>query len=42
VADDENTDVRWWPVDALPEMAPFLVQRIESVLAAETATSFAR
>ncbi len=21
VADDENTDVRWWPVDALPPMS---------------------
>jgi 8-oxo-dGTP pyrophosphatase MutT (NUDIX family) len=42
VADDENTDVRWWPMDALPDMSPFLLQRIESVLAHETATRFAR
>lgn len=41
VGDDENTDVRWWPLDALPQMAPFLVARIEAVLAAETATRFA-
>lgn len=27
---DETTDVRWFPVDAMPEMQPFFVRRIES------------
>jgi ADP-ribose pyrophosphatase YjhB (NUDIX family) len=40
VADDENTDVRWWPLDALPPMSPFLTERIDDVLAGETATRF--
>jgi 8-oxo-dGTP pyrophosphatase MutT (NUDIX family) len=39
-ADDENTDVRWWPVDALPDLEPFLLQRIEAGLADEVATRF--
>ena len=30
VADDENVDVRWWPLDALPAMAPFRLERIEA------------
>jgi 8-oxo-dGTP pyrophosphatase MutT (NUDIX family) len=40
VADDENVDVRWWPLDALPEMAPFLVGRIEATLTDEVAARF--
>lgn len=40
VGDDENTEVRWWPVDALPEVAPVLLRRIESALADETAAAF--
>lgn len=39
-ADDENTDVRWWPLDDLPPMSPFLLTRIQDVLAGETATRF--
>ncbi|MBB6626804.1 NUDIX domain-containing protein [Nocardioides sp. KIGAM211] len=42
VADDENVDVRWWPLDGLPPMEAFLEERIASVLAAETATRFVR
>ena len=42
VADDENTDVRWWPIDALPAMSPFLVERIEDVLMGEVAARFKR
>jgi ADP-ribose pyrophosphatase YjhB (NUDIX family) len=42
VADDENTDVRWWPINALPPMSAFLVERIEDVLAGETAARFRR
>lgn len=42
VADDENTDVRWWPLDALPDVSPFLLARIDAVLAAETVTRFVR
>lgn len=40
VGDDENTDVRWWPLDSLPEMSPFLQTRIEAGLSGETATRF--
>ena len=40
VNDDENTDIRWWPVDALPPMADWLGQRIDDVLAAEPQTRF--
>jgi ADP-ribose pyrophosphatase YjhB (NUDIX family) len=42
VADDENTDVRWWPLGALPEMSAFLRERIDDVLAGETAARFRR
>lgn len=34
-ADGENTDVRWFPVDALPELAPHMRARIEAGLADE-------
>lgn len=40
VADDENTDVRWWPVAALPPMSDWLRERIDDVLAGETAARF--
>ena len=40
VADDENVDVRWWPVHALPPMADWLRGRIDDVLAGETAARF--
>ena len=40
VADDENVDVRWWPADALPPMSDWLRQRIDDVLAGETAARF--
>lgn len=28
VADDESLEVRWFPIDRLPPMAPSLVERI--------------
>ena len=28
VGDDESVDVRWWPVDGLPDMDPLLRERI--------------
>jgi 8-oxo-dGTP pyrophosphatase MutT (NUDIX family) len=40
VADDENVDVRWWPTDGLPAMSASLRQRIDDVLAGETAARF--
>lgn len=40
VNDDENLDVRWWPVDGLPPMTPSTLQRIEAALADETAARF--
>jgi len=42
VNDDENVDVRWWPVAELPPMADWLRERIDDVLAGETATRFRR
>jgi 8-oxo-dGTP pyrophosphatase MutT (NUDIX family) len=42
VADDENVDVRWWRADALPPMTDWLRQRIDDVLAGETAARFHR
>ena len=40
VNDDENLDVRWWPVDGLPSMTPSTLARIEAALADETAARF--
>jgi len=40
VADDESTDVRWWPVDRLPEMSPYMLERIEAALSDEVAARF--
>ena len=42
VADAQNTAVRWWPADALPPMSDWLRERIDDVLAGETATRFRR
>ena len=42
VNDDENLDVRWWPVDGLPPMTASTLARIEAALADETATRFQR
>ena len=33
--DGENTDVRWFAIDALPEMRPHMLARVEAGLAAE-------
>lgn len=35
VGDDESTDARWWPVDALPPMRPEFVERIDWALREE-------
>jgi ADP-ribose pyrophosphatase YjhB (NUDIX family) len=40
VADDENVDVRWWPIAALPPMSASIRERIGDVLAGETAARF--
>jgi hypothetical protein len=40
VADDESVDVRWWPVDGLPEMSPSMHERIEAALSGEAAARF--
>lgn len=42
VADDENLDVRWWPVAGMPEMDRYLRQRVDDVLAGETPARFHR
>ncbi len=40
VADDESIDVRWWPIDGLPEMKPMLLERIDAALSDEAAARF--
>ena len=42
VNDDENVDVRWWPASGLPPMTDWLRERIDDVLAGETAARFRR
>jgi 8-oxo-dGTP pyrophosphatase MutT (NUDIX family) len=42
VGDDENVDVRWWPLAALPPMEDWLRQRIDDAVADEPATRFSR
>ena len=41
VADDENLEVRWWPIEALPPMTASIRGRIDDALAGETAARFA-
>ena len=40
-ADDENIDVRWWPLDDLPPMSEFLLPRIEAATSDEIVPRFA-
>ena len=40
VADDESVDVRWWPLDALPEMSPVMLARIDAAFSDEREARF--
>ncbi len=40
VADDESTEVRWWPLSALPPMTETMVTRIRSALSGEREARF--
>jgi 8-oxo-dGTP pyrophosphatase MutT (NUDIX family) len=40
VADDESTEVRWFRRDRLPEMSPYMLERIEAALSDEVAARF--
>ena len=40
VADDESSDVRWWPLAALPPMSDIMTARIEAATSGETAARF--
>lgn len=40
VADDESSDVRWWPLDDLPPMRPTYAERIACVLDEDPVTRF--
>jgi 8-oxo-dGTP pyrophosphatase MutT (NUDIX family) len=42
VADDESMDVRWFPRDAMPEMAESMARRIDDALSGEQAARFVR
>ncbi len=37
VADDESSDVRWWPLSALPPMGDIMTARIDAATSGETA-----
>ncbi len=41
VADDESTDVRWWPADDLPQMPGSMGERVAAALSDEVAARFA-
>ncbi|PUA81121.1 hypothetical protein C7S10_11565 [Nocardioides currus] len=41
VADDESTDVRWWPIADLPEMSDHMQARMEAGLSDEREARFA-
>ena len=40
VADDESSDVRWWPLTSLPPMSDVMLARIEAALADEREARF--
>lgn len=40
VADDESSDVRWWPLSALPPMSDIMTARLEAATSGETAARF--
>ena len=40
VADDESSDVRWWRLDALPEMSPVMLGRIDAAFSDEREARF--
>lgn len=40
VADDESSDVRWWPLASLPSMSDLLLARIEAALGDEREARF--
>lgn len=40
VADDESTDVRWWPIDDLPPMSEHMTGRLEAALSDEREARF--
>ena len=42
VADDESSDVRWWPLDALPPMSALMLHRIEAAVSDEREARFVR
>jgi predicted RNase H-like nuclease/8-oxo-dGTP pyrophosphatase MutT (NUDIX family) len=40
VADDESSDVRWWPLGSLPPMSDVMLERIDAATSGETAARF--
>ena len=42
VGDDESVDVRWWPLDNLPDMGRWMTERIEAALSGEREARFRR
>jgi ADP-ribose pyrophosphatase YjhB (NUDIX family) len=42
VGDDESVDVRWWPLADLPDMSPWMAERIDAALSGEVAARFRR
>ncbi|WP_165354463.1 DUF429 domain-containing protein [Nocardioides glacieisoli] len=41
VADDESSDVRWWPLSSLPEMSELMLWRIDAATSDEREARFA-
>ena len=41
-ADGENTDARWFPIDALPPMTPNMLERVTTAVASTGVTRFNR
>lgn len=39
-ADGENTEARWFPADALPEMSPDMAERVDAALSGEREARF--
>ena len=42
VADDESVDVRWWPLDAMPQMSAYMTERVAAAVSDEREARFVR
>jgi ADP-ribose pyrophosphatase YjhB (NUDIX family) len=42
VADDESVDVRWWPLDAMPQLGAYMADRVAAAVSDEREARFVR